>query len=167
MRTQRGLATCPRAYKQDTWWKLKSLDVQPVLCSWIIEVALRWDPSEAGPKARIQMQVVYLGSHSRDHWLGGGKWDREQKEPIEQISTMDNWSVILLGNSGKQHRSCTSELSRLRDKKAGVFIQSVIGWQLLGRVVIPLSLPKLRENGLQWPENALISGIEVACSTVV
>lgn len=61
--------------------------------------------------------------------MGVGKLDRKRRQAIKeytciikQTPTVDNWSLILIGNSGKQTRTNTSELLSLMGKSAGVFI---------------------------------------------
>lgn len=71
MRSQRGLATCLRACSQETQRRVKSLDIQPVLMNH--SDCLTSGSLTTDCKARIQVQVVYLGSNFRGHWLGSGK----------------------------------------------------------------------------------------------
>lgn len=123
-------------------------------CSRIIKIALLWDPPEAAFEARIQVRVVYLGSSSRDHESGNGKRDRDKKEPIKQGSTVDNWSITLLRNSGKHHECCVRVIPTERQEDHSLY--PISHWvTAAGGMSIPSPPLAYRWNGLQWPRSAL------------
>lgn len=63
----------------------------------------------------MQVKVVYSRGGSRRPGEGGWKVREGRKaagtECVKQVTTVDNWKSVMLGNPGKQHRLQTSVLS--------------------------------------------------------
>ena len=86
-----------------------------------------WVPSEVNNEMKIQVKIPDYGGDARKHQCGtsGERWEPEAAGSVfsvRQFTTLGNWRLTLLGDSGGQCGTQRAKGSPPRDAGAGVFI---------------------------------------------